>query len=377
MDLSARMSRLGTETAFEVLARAQALEAQGRSVVHLEIGEPDFDTPAHIRRAAVEALEAGFTHYGPSAGQRDLRAAIATSIEKTRGLYVDPEQVVVTPGGKPILFYTMLALLEEGDEAIYPNPGFPIYESMIDFVGAKAVPLRLREERAWSFDVDELAALITPKTKLLVLNSPHNPTGGTLDRKTLAGIAALAERHPFMILSDEIYSRMVYEGAHESIATFPGLQERTILLDGFSKTYAMTGWRLGYGVMEKSLATHMARLMTNSNSCTNTFVQKAGIAALEGPQEPAEDMIAEFHRRRDLIVTGLNALPGVTCTRPKGAFYAFPNWPGCCSTRPASPCSRVPPSASSARATCACRTRTPSPTSRRRSSAWGRGSTRS
>jgi aspartate/methionine/tyrosine aminotransferase len=322
------MSRLGTETAFEVLARAQALEAQGRSVVHLEIGEPDFDTPAHIRRAAADALEAGFTHYGPSAGMRDLRAAIATYIEKTRGLYVEPEQVVVTPGGKPVLFYTMLMLLEEGDEAIYPNPGFPIYESMIDFVGAKAVPLRLREDRAWSFDVDELASLITPRTKLIVLNSPHNPTGGTLDRKTLAGIAALAERHPFRILSDEIYSRMVYEGAHESIATFPGLQERTILLDGFSKTYAMTGWRLGYGVMEKSLATHMARLMTNSNSCTNSFVQKAGIAALEGPQQPAEDMIAEFHRRRDLIVTGLNALPGVTCTKPRGAFYAFPNITG-------------------------------------------------
>ncbi|MEO6462340.1 MAG: pyridoxal phosphate-dependent aminotransferase [Candidatus Eisenbacteria bacterium] len=328
MDLSTRMSRLGTETAFEVLARAQALEAQGRSIIHLEIGEPDFDTPVHIRRAAIEALEAGFTHYGPSAGLRDLRVAIATSIEKTRHLFVEPEQVVVTPGGKPILFYTMLALLEEGDEAIYPNPGFPIYESMIDFVGAKAVPLRLHEDRNWSFDVDELASLITPRTKLLVLNSPHNPTGGTLDRTTLAGIAALAERHPFTILSDEIYSRMVYEGVHESIATFPGLQERTILLDGFSKTYAMTGWRLGYGVMEKSLATHMARLMTNSNSCTNSFVQKAGIAALEGPQGPAEEMIAEFNRRRDLVVRGLNALPGVTCTRPTGAFYAFPNITG-------------------------------------------------
>jgi aspartate aminotransferase len=328
MDLAARMSRLGTETAFEVLARAQALEAQGRSVVHLEIGEPDFDTPVHIRRAAAEALEAGFTHYGPSAGLRDLREAIARYVEKTRGLFVDPAQVVVTPGGKPILFFTMLALLEEGDEAIYPNPGFPIYESMIDFVGAKAVPLRLREERNWSFDVDELASLITPRTKLIVLNSPHNPTGGTLDRKALAGIAALAERHPFTILSDEIYSRMVYEGTHESIATFPGLQDRTILLDGFSKTYAMTGWRLGYGVMEKGLATHVARLMTNSNSCTNSFVQKAGVAALEGPQQPAEDMIAEFHRRRDRIVAGLNALPGVTCTKPTGAFYAFPNITG-------------------------------------------------
>ena len=328
MDLAARMSRLGTETAFEVLARAQALEAQGRSVVHLEIGEPDFDTPVHIRQAAIEALQSGWTHYGPSAGLRELREAIARDVEKRRGLYVDPAQVVVTPGGKPILFYTMLSLLEEGDEAIYPNPGFPIYESMIDFVGAKAVPLRLREERAWSFDVDELASLITPRTKLIVLNSPHNPTGGTLDRATLRGIAELAEKHPFSILSDEIYSRMVYEGVHESIATFPGLAERTILLDGFSKTYAMTGWRLGYGVMEKSLATHVARLMTNSNSCTNSFVQKAGVAALEGSQADAEAMIAEFGRRREKIVAGLNSLPGVTCTKPTGAFYAFPNITG-------------------------------------------------
>ncbi len=328
MDFATRMSRLGTETAFEVLARAQALEAQGKSVVHLEIGEPDFDTPEHIRRAAADALETGWTHYGPSAGQRDLREAIAAYIEKTRGIYVEPEQVVVTPGGKPILFYTMLTLLQEGDEAIYPNPGFPIYESMIDFVGAKAVPLRLREERNWSFDVEELASLITPRTKLLVLNSPHNPTGGTLDHATLRAIAGLAEKHPFTILSDEIYSRMQYGGTHESIATFPGLQERTILLDGFSKTYAMTGWRLGYGVMAKPLAVHMARLMTNSNSCTNSFVQKAGVAALNGPQGPAEDMIAEFHRRRDHIVAGLNALPGVTCTMPGGAFYAFPNITG-------------------------------------------------
>jgi len=334
MDFAARMSRLGTETAFEVLARAQALEAQGKSVVHLEIGEPDFDTPEHIRRAAADALESGFTHYGPSAGMRDLREAIAAYIEKTRGIYVEPEHVVVTPGGKPILFYTMLTLLEEGDEAIYPNPGFPIYESMIDFVGAKAVPLRLREDRNWSFDVDELASLITPKTKLVVLNSPHNPTGGTLDRETLRGIAALAEKHPFTILSDEIYSRMVYGGVHESIAAFPGLQERTILLDGFSKTYAMTGWRLGYGVMPKPLAVHMARLMTNSNSCTNSFVQKAGVAALNGPQGPAEEMIAEFHRRRDRIVAGLNALPGVTCTMPGGAFYAFPNVSGTGMTSP-------------------------------------------
>jgi len=328
MNYAARMARLGTETAFEVLARAQALEAQGKSVVHLEIGEPDFDTPAHIREAAIEAMQAGWTHYGPSAGLRDVREAIASYIEKTRSIFAEPDQVVVTPGGKPILFFTMLALLDEGDEAIYPNPGFPIYESVIEFLGAKAVPIRLREERNWSFDVDELASLVTPRTKLLVLNSPHNPTGGTLDHASLKAIADLAAKHGFWILSDEIYSRILYEGTHESIAAFPGLKERTILLDGFSKTYAMTGWRLGYGVMEKSLAAHVARLMTNCNSCTNSFVQKAGKAALTGPQDSVDDMVAEFQRRRTRLVEGLNALPGVSCTMPTGAFYAFPNVTG-------------------------------------------------
>jgi aspartate aminotransferase len=328
MNYAARMARLGTETAFEVLARAQALEAQGKSVVHLEIGEPDFDTPEHIRRAAIEAIQSGWTHYGPSAGLRDVREVIATSIEQTRGIYADPDQVVVTPGGKPILFFTMLALLDEGDEAIYPNPGFPIYESVIQFLGAKAVPIRLHEDKNWAFDLDELAALVTPKTKLLVLNSPHNPTGGVLDHAALKGIANLAAKHSFTILSDEIYSRILYEGTHESIAAFPGLAERTVILDGFSKTYAMTGWRLGYGVMAKPLAAHVARLMTNCNSCTNSFVQKAGKAALTGPQTAVDDMVAEFHRRRNRLVEGLNALPGVTCTMPTGAFYAFPNITG-------------------------------------------------
>jgi aspartate/methionine/tyrosine aminotransferase len=328
MNYASRMARLGTETAFEVLARAQALEAQGKSVVHLEIGEPDFDTPAHIREAAIEAMQAGWTHYGPSAGLRDVREAIASYIEKTRSIYAEPDQVVVTPGGKPILFFTMLALLDEGDEAIYPNPGFPIYESVIQFLGAKAIPIRLREERNWAFDVDELASLVTPRTKLLILNSPHNPTGGTLDHAALKAIADLASKHGFWILSDEIYSRILYEGTHESIAAFPGLKERTIILDGFSKTYAMTGWRLGYGVMEKSLAAHVARLMTNCNSCTNSFVQKAGKAALTGPQDSVDDMVAEFHRRRNRLVEGLNALPGVSCTMPTGAFYAFPNVTG-------------------------------------------------
>ncbi len=328
MDYAARMARLGTETAFEVLARAQALEAQRRQVGHLEIGEPDFDTPAHIRRAAAEALESGWTHYGPSAGLKDFREAIAAYIAKTRGIPVEADQVVVTPGGKPILFFSMLALLNEGDEAIYPNPGFPIYESVIQFLGARAVPLRLREEKNWSFDVDELAALVTPKTKLLVLNSPHNPTGGTLDHGTLGAIAALATKHGFWILSDEIYSRIHYDGRHESIAAFPGLRERTIVLDGFSKTYAMTGWRLGYGVMEKGLAAHVARLMTNCNSCTNSFVQRAGLVALTGPQGEVDAMVAEFRVRRDRLVRGLNALPGVSCTMPTGAFYAFPNVSG-------------------------------------------------
>ena len=325
MNYAARMARLGTETAFEVLARAQALEAKGRHVVHLEIGEPDFDTPAHIRRAGAQAIEEGWTHYGPSAGQRDFREAIAEEVARTRGIAVAPEQVVVTPGGKPILFFVMLALLDEGDEAIYPNPGFPIYESVIEFLGARAVPLRLQEDRNWACDVDELASLITPKTRLLILNSPQNPTGGTLDRAALKAIADLAARHRFAILSDEIYSRILYGGQHESIATFPGLAERTVILDGFSKTYAMTGWRLGYGVMEQELAAHVARLMTNCNSCTNSFVQRAGLAALKGPQDAVVAMVAEFRRRRDRLVAGLNALPGVTCTMPTGAFYAFPN----------------------------------------------------
>ena len=328
MNYAARMARLGTETAFEVLARAQALEATGKSVVHLEIGEPDFDTPENIRRAAIDAIQSGWTHYGPSAGLKDVREAIASYIEKTRGIYAEPDQVVVTPGGKPILFFTMMALLDEGDEAIYPNPGFPIYESVIQFLGAKAVPIRLREDRNWAFDIDEFASLITPKTKLVVLNSPQNPTGGTLDHAALKAIADLAQKHSFTILSDEIYSRILYEGTHESIAAFPGLRERTIILDGFSKTYAMTGWRLGYGVIDKGLATHVARLMTNCNSCTNSFVQKAGKEALTGPQDSVDTMVAEFQRRRNRLVAGLNALPGVTCTMPTGAFYAFPNITG-------------------------------------------------
>ncbi|HEY2954422.1 MAG TPA: pyridoxal phosphate-dependent aminotransferase [Candidatus Eisenbacteria bacterium] len=319
------MSRLGTETAFEVLARARDLEAQGRKVVHLEIGEPDFDTPRLIRTAAVRALEEGFTHYGPSAGLPEFRKAIAERWKAERGIPCDADNVVVTPGAKPIMFFAMLALLEEGDEVLYPNPGFPIYESVANFLNARAVPLHMREENGFDLDLHELEKKVTGRTKLLILNSPHNPTGAVLKPETVEGVAALARRHKFHILADEIYARIQYEGRHLSIASLPGMAERTIVLDGFSKTYAMTGWRLGFGIMEKGLAVHIARLMTNSNSCTATFVQKAGQAAIQGPQDEVRAMVEEFRIRRDTIVEGLNALPGVRCSRPGGAFYVFPN----------------------------------------------------
>jgi aspartate/methionine/tyrosine aminotransferase len=324
MKLAKRMSRLGTETAFEVLARARAIEATGREVVHLEIGEPDFDTPAHIIDAGVEALRSGYTHYSPSAGIPELRASVAASAGAKRGLTFQPEQVVVTPGGKPIMFYVLLALAEAGDEIIYPNPGFPIYESMIDFSGATAIPTPLREDRQFRLDVDELASLITPRTRLIIINSPQNPTGGLLDRNDLARIAELAVQHDLMVMSDEIYCDILYEGTHTSIATFPGMAERTIILDGFSKAYAMTGWRMGYGIMPQSLVPSISRLVTNSVSCTATFIQRAGIAALEGSQEPVHAMVAEFRRRREVIVNGLNAIPRIRCAMPAGAFYAFP-----------------------------------------------------
>jgi aspartate/methionine/tyrosine aminotransferase len=325
MKYATRMSRCGTETAFEVLVRAQALERQGKEVVHLQIGEPDFDTPRHIRQAAATALDEGWTHYSPSPGLMEFRQVIAEHVSKTRGIAVAPEEVVVTPGGKPIMFFTMMALLDEGDEAIYPNPGFPIYESVIELLGARAVPLPLREERDFAFDVDEFERLVTPRTKLVIVNSPQNPTGGVLDKQTLDRFAEIARKHDFYILSDEIYSRIIYEGEPLSLSSYPGLKERVVILDGFSKTYAMTGWRLGYGVMEPTLAKHVARLQTNSNSCTNSFVQRAGIAALRGPQDGVDEMVAEFRRRRDAVVAGLNKLPGVSCRMPKGAFYVFPN----------------------------------------------------
>ncbi|HYR52966.1 MAG TPA: pyridoxal phosphate-dependent aminotransferase [Candidatus Dormibacteraeota bacterium] len=320
-----RMSQLGTETAFEVLAKARALEAKGRSIVHLEIGEPDFDTPQHIRQAAVRALDEGFTHYGPSAGLPEVREAIAAYISKDRRLPVAPDQVVVTPGGKPVLTFAILACVNPGDEVIVPDPGFPIYESVVRFAGAKPVPLVLREDRGFRFGAQDLEALLTPKTRMVVLNSPHNPTGSVLTPKDLDEIATLLRDREIFVLSDEIYSKILYEGVHESIATRPGMAEKTILLDGFSKTYAMTGWRLGYGVMNPTLAKHVARLATNVYSCATSFVQRAAIAALGGSQEPIRAMIAEFHTRRDEIVSGLNAIPGLTCLEPAGAFYVFPN----------------------------------------------------
>jgi aspartate aminotransferase len=330
--LAERMSRLGTETAFEVLNRAKALERQGKQIVHLEIGEPDFDTPKNVVEAAVDALHKGWTHYGPSAGQPELRQAIAEEISRTRKVEVKSDEVVVVPGGKPIIFFTMLALADVGDEVIYPNPGFPIYESMINYLGGKAVPIQLHEERDFGLDVNELASLITDRTKLIIINSPQNPTGGVLSQRDIQDIAAAIGDRNIMVLSDEIYSRLIFDGEHYSIMTVPGFKDRTILLDGFSKTYAMTGWRMGYGVMRPDLATHITRLMTNSNSCTASFTQIAGVEALRGDQSSVEVMRLEFQRRRDAFVAGLNRIKGFSCRMPKGAFYVFPNvsktgWP--------------------------------------------------
>ena len=323
--LASRMSRLGTETAFEVLNRARALEKQGKEIIHLEIGEPDFDTPANVVEAGVDALRKGWTHYGPSAGLPELRQTIADYVGRTRKVPVSSDEVVVVPGGKPIIFFVILALIESGDEVLYPNPGFPIYESMVNYSVGKGIPIPLREERDFSVDVKELASLITDHTRLIILNSPHNPTGGILTKKDILDIAeAIGDRNIF-VLSDEIYSRLIYDGEHFSIMSVPGFKERTILLDGFSKTYAMTGWRLGYGVMRADLASQIAKLVTNSNSCTASFTQMAGIEALRGDQSSVDKMSNEFRRRRDTFVAGLNKIKGFSCRMPKGAFYAFPN----------------------------------------------------
>jgi aspartate aminotransferase len=323
--LARRMGRLGTETAFEVLVRARQLEAQGKDIIHLEIGEPDFDTPANVVDVGIKAIKNGWTHYSPSAGLPQLREAIAQYISRSRGIPCSAEEVVVVPGGKPIIFFAMMALVDEGDEVIYPNPGFPIYESMVHFLGAKAVPIGLREEKDFRFDANELADLITDRTRLIILNSPHNPTGGVLSEQDLRDVAAAIGDRDVMVLSDEIYSQLVFEGKHHSIMALDGWKDRTILLDGFSKTYAMTGWRLGYGVMRADLAQHFSRLMINSNSCTASFTQIAGVEAVAGDQSSVVAMCAEFKRRRDRFVQGLNKIPGFNCRVPAGAFYTFPN----------------------------------------------------
>jgi aspartate aminotransferase len=325
---AARTDALDKETSFEILAKAKAMEKEGREVVHLEIGEPDFETPDNIKRAGMRAIEQGFTHYGPSAGLAEARETIATFLTEDRGVKVGAEQIVITPGGKPIIFYSMLALLEPGDEVVYPSPGFPNYEMSIEFVGAKPVPVPLIEDKGFSIDLDHFATLVSDKTKLCVINSPHNPTGGMLSREVMQGILDLAQKHDFYVMSDEIYSKIVYDGEYESFYSLPGAAERTILLDGHSKTYAMTGWRLGYGAMPAPVARRVSLIAGNSNSCTATFTQMAGIEALTGPQDSVRAMVKEFRARRDIIVDGLNSLPGVKCYRPSGAFYVFPNIKG-------------------------------------------------
>jgi aspartate aminotransferase len=328
MRLAARMDRIGTETAFEAAARARALEATGRSVIHMEIGEPDFDTPANIREAAKRAIDEGATHYTPTAGIPQLRKAIAADATARKGFAVSEDRVLVMPGGKPVMFYAILALVDEGDEVIYPDPGFPIYESMIDYVGGTAVPCPIRQENGFRLDPAELASLVTPRTRMVIINSPANPTGGVSTLDDLTQIAAVAREHDLIVLADEIYGRILYEGEFASIASLPGMPERTIVLDGFSKTYAMTGWRLGYAIVPEPLVTPFSRLIVNSASCTNAATQWAGVEALTGPQDSVDAMVAEFRVRRDLIVDGLNSVPGITCLRPAGAFYAFPDISG-------------------------------------------------
>ena len=328
MKLAERMGRLGTETAFEVLAKARQLEREGKDIIHLEIGEPDFDTPSNIVQAGIKALSSGHTHYGPSPGLMEVRERIAQEVSQTRGISVTADNIVVTPGGKPIMFFTMLALVDRGDEVLYPNPGFPIYESMINFVGGVPVPMRLLPSRDFKVDVDEVAGQITPRTKLMIINSPNNPCGSLIEKPDLKALADLAREHRITVLSDEIYRRFLYEGEHHSVASFQGMQDQTIILDGFSKTYAMTGWRIGYGVMPLELVEPMSRLSTNSVSCTASFTQIAVLEAMDGPQDDAYKIVAEFKRRRDIIVDGLNGIPGIRCSMPKGAFYVFPRVEG-------------------------------------------------
>lgn len=325
MQIAQRIRRLGTETAFEVLAEVNKLKAAGKDIISFALGEPDFDTPQNIKDAGVKAIYDGYTHYSPSAGILPLRESILRYISRTRGIEVRPEEVVVTPGAKPIVFDSILSCINEGDEVIYPNPGYPIYESVINFIGGKPVPLPLLEEKNFSFNPEDLRARITPRTKMIILNSPQNPTGGILSQNDLEIIAEIAIEADLWVLSDEVYSKIVYEGEFRSIISIPGMKERTILVDGFSKTYAMTGWRLGFGIMKKELASYVARIETNVDSCTATFTQYAGIEALEGSQKESRAMIAEFQKRRDLIHQELNNIKGIKCLVPKGAFYIYPN----------------------------------------------------
>ncbi len=325
MKLAHRMARLGTETAFEVLAKARLLEAEGMDVIHLEIGEPDFGSPSHVVEAGRQALTDGYTGYGPSPGYPELRDRIAEEISSTRGISVTGDQVVVTPGGKPIMFFLIMAVVDPGDEVLYPNPGFPIYESMISFMGGVPVPMQLHEEKGFNVDVDAIADSITERTKMMIVNSPNNPCGSIIPKSDLQALADLAREHDILILSDEIYSRFLYSGEHHSIASFPAMREQTVILDGFSKTYAMTGWRIGYGVMPLELVEPVSRLVTNSVSCTASFTQMAALEALNGPQGDSYEMVAEFKKRRDIVVDGLNSIEGIRCPLPEGAFYVFPN----------------------------------------------------
>lgn len=328
MKLAHRMSRLGTETAFEVLAKAQSLEAKGRSVIHLEIGEPDFETPLNIAEAGRQAIFDGFTSYNPSPGYEDLRDTLAKEISKTRHVNAKRQNIIVTPGGKPIMFFAIMALIETGDEVLYPNPGFPIYESMIEFCGGTAVAMQLHGDRNFNIDIEEVRNQISPRTKLMIINSPNNPCGSVIGNSELEALSDLAKENDILVLSDEIYIRFLYEGVHQSISTFPDMLERTIILDGLSKTYAMTGWRIGYGLFPDQLVEPISRLVTNSVSCTASFTQKAAIEAITGPQHDSARMVAEFRKRRDLVVEGLNKMDGIECSVPKGAFYAFPNVEG-------------------------------------------------
>ena len=325
MKLAHRMARLGTETAFEVLAKARLLEAEGMDVIHLEIGEPDFGSPSHVVEAGRQALTDGYTGYGPSPGYPELRDRIAEEISSTRGISVTGDQVVVTPGGKPIMFFLIMAVVDPGDEVLYPNPGFPIYESMISFMGGVPVPMQLHEEKGFNVDVDAIADSITERTKMMIVNSPNNPCGSIIPKSDLQALADLAREHDILVLSDEIYSRFLYSGEHHSIASFPAMREQTVILDGFSKTYAMTGWRIGYGVMPMELVEPVSRLVTNSVSCTASFTQIAALEALNGPQGDSYEMVAEFKKRRDIVVDGLNSIEGIRCPLPEGAFYVFPN----------------------------------------------------